>query len=125
MALPTGVVPLSLKTRVRSLTTTFPTWLHRVTDTKTVSTNLIYLDQVDDFLIKFSHIYGDRVGRVSVTVPMRFFDAKIGNIVELTRSTMPGPSTSKFMIVGITRDKDRVILVLDDLKAVKENIGDF
>jgi hypothetical protein len=107
-------------------------YVHKVD--KTLEVDSLHYNRSDAarLALRLSHLYGERQGEVSLNTKNRFFEFEIDEILRVSRASLPGfaynEDTERSLDLNMregTKDLRKVSLVLNDLKGVTDNSGDF
>lgn len=81
---------------------------------------------------RLSYIYGDRQGYLSLTAKNRFYGMKVSDVLEVTRTKLPGFSFDEsierdrdFLVTGTTKSLNSITIELIDNKGVEDNADNW
>jgi hypothetical protein len=107
-------------------------YLHKVNRTLQIESLHYDRDHANRLATRLAALYGDRQGLIEFDTKNRFFGFTIDEIIEISRKSLPGFEfdsdtlrTRSFNIRELEKSLRRVRFVLNDLKGVNENSGDF
>lgn len=108
------------KTRQVTKTSDTALYLHDVSKSKTFDSLHFRQADADNLATKISFFYGEREGRLSLSVKNAFFNTLLGDTMSVTRDNLPG-SDFKFTVEESQKSLRRVNLVLNDQKGIEDN----
>lgn len=79
---------------------------------------------------RLASLYGDRTGTIRMEISRTNFTRNAFDVIDVTSRFLPGKSplsdqTRTMQVASLTKDPNRVELVLDDLRGINENSGDW
>lgn len=117
--------------RVTSSSTT-ARFLHKV-DRQLDYTSYHFIEsQAQTLADRLAFALGDRSGKISLDTKNRFFESKIGDVVEVSRDKLPGyefvsgtDRSRDYVVTEVSKGTKGVSLTLDDQKGVEDNSGSW
>lgn len=127
-----GQVGAELAYSTARSTSTVAIRLHRTVKQRTFESLHFLAAQAERLADRLRFYFGDRQGRLVLTTKQRFFDSDIADVVDVSRTRMPGyvldedvERTRSFAIVGLSKTLNEIELTLDDQKGIEDNAGDW
>lgn len=107
-------------------------YLHSVEKQKTINSILLFSADALNLANRYSYVFGDRQGLLSLSSKNRFFINTLTDIIKVTREKLPGyeyvvgtDNSRVYNILEIAKSMDQVDMVLDDQKGADDNSGSW
>ena len=107
-------------------------YLHLIKKQKTFNSLHSVLSEAQTYSDRLAYIYGDRFGKITLSTFNRFFDSTIGDIVQVSRTKIPGfeydkdiERTKDVIIQDISKDLNEVTINFNDQKGIEDNSGSW
>lgn len=115
-----------------SKTSTNAKYLHKASKTKTFDSLHFRSTDADNLGNKLKAIFGEREGKLEISVKNRFFSNLINDVITIQRTQIPGfqydedtERTRDFVINSTDKSLQEITIELDDQKGIEDNSGDF
>lgn len=113
-----------------SVTSDTATYLHMASKSREEDSVWIYEAEATNLANHLSFIYGDRLGSATIKVKNRFYDSKLGDVVDVSRVYLPGfdvdgetEFTRSYSVEEIIKGRTEITLTLQDFKGIDDNSG--
>lgn len=107
-------------------------YLHKINRTLDVDSLHYDSSSAQTLATRLADFYGDRQGTIEINCKNRFFSYTVDQIIQISRTSLPNASwdgetltTQNANIRQSEKSLRRVKLVMNDLKGVEDNVGDF
>lgn len=105
-------------------------YVHQISKSRTDTVLWTYETEALQYANRIMYVFGDRSGICNLQTKNRFFDSKLGDIIQVQRTYLPGNNvdgetifTKKFKISSIQKGISSVTMDLDDQKGAEDNSG--
>lgn len=103
-------------------------YVHKANKSHTVRTPFVFEDDALSYAQRLCYALGEQQGQYNISVKNRFFEANIGDIIEVDREKIPGfdyaagtTQTRTLKVLGIEKSLTKVNLTLTDQKGIQDN----
>ncbi len=107
-------------------------YVHGIQKSKTVDSYVIYLEDADVLATRLAYFFGERSGDLNFKAANKMFRAKVGDVVMVSRSIMPGYNydqttlqSRKYKITEINKGLRQVTIKTLDFKGIEDNSGSW
>lgn len=105
-------------------------YLHGVNKTMNSESVWMYEQEAQELADRLSYYFGDRIAEVTLRVKNRFYDSKIGDVINLQRAQLPGYLIDSdtirdrdYIINTIEKGRTQITITFDDFKGIEDNSG--
>jgi len=107
-------------------------YLHKIKKQKSFNTFLFLDADASDVASRIRYALGDRRGTCRVSTKNRFFNAKLSDVIDVSRTRMPGfdydsdtANTRSFAVQSTEKSLLEISIELDDQKGIEDNSGSW